>query len=46
MANAPSTQKHADPAASITARAEAYAPLIAILTLITVVAALVLLPFD
>ena len=46
MANAPSTTTRADTTASITARAEAYVPLIAMLVLIGVGAAIVLLPFD
>jgi undecaprenyl-diphosphatase len=46
MANAPSTQTRADTPASITARAEAYAPLIALLVLIVVGTTIVLLPFE
>jgi len=46
MANAPSTQTRADTPASLTARVEAYVPLIAVLVLIAVGAAIVLLPFE
>src|SRR4051812_12200308 len=46
MANAPSTPTRADTPASLTARVEAYVPIIAILVLLFVGAAIVLLPFE
>src|SRR3954470_10970983 len=46
MANAPSTPTRSDRPASISARAEAYVPGIAVLVLLVVGAAIVLLPFE
>lgn len=46
MANAPSTSTNADTPASLTARAEAYVPGIALLVLLIVGAAIMLLPFE
>lgn len=46
MSNVPSTSTRADTPASLTARAEAYAPLIAIVVLLLIAGAMILLPFD